>query len=208
MRKYLLGLTGFVLAFGILAISLFKSASIRNAYAATTPSQTTASLSQTPTVEYLLPYPGRILPDSPLWTLKAIRDGFWYKLTTNPLKRAEIALLFSDKRLLSSKTLFENKKPDIGFSTLSKGEKYLEIALANENEARNKGMDTSEFLIRLATASLKHREILEEILILAPEDAKPGIITMKIYSKNAYKMSGEVLTSKGVPVPKSPFIGD
>lgn len=208
MRKYLLGLAGFVLAFGILGISFFKSASIRYAYAAPTPPPSASTEPQTPVVEYLLPYPGRVLPDSPFWMLKAGRDAVWYKLSFNPLKRAEIALLFSDKRLLMSKSLFENKKPDIGFSTLSKGEKYLEIALLDENTARENGMDTSEFLTKLANASLKHREVLEEILILAPEDAKPGIITLKIYSKNAYKMSGEVLTSKGISVPKSPFIGD
>lgn len=211
MRKYLLGVAGLTLAVGILGISLFKSASIRYAYASSTPSpspSTSVNNTQEQKVEYLLPYPGSVMPDSPFWPAKALRDGLWYKLTFNPLKRAEIALLFSDKRLLSSKTLFENKKPDIGFSTLTKGEKYLEISLTNEKEARSKGMDTSGFLTRLATASLKHREILKEILILAPEDAKPGIISSEIYSKNVYKMSSEALISKGLPVPKSPFVGD
>lgn len=207
MRKYLLGVAGIVLALGILSISLLRSASIRYAYAAPTPPPSNSKI-QSETVEYFLPYPGRIAPDSPFWPAKALRDGIWYKLTINPLKRAEIALLFSDKRLQFSKSLFESKKPDVGFSTLTKGEKYLEIAMTNEKEARDKGMNTSEFLTKLATASLKHKEILTEILDIAPEDVKPGIITTEIYSKNAYKMSSEVLISRGLPFPKSPFIGD
>lgn len=207
MRKYLLGITGFVLAIGILGVSLLKSASIRYAYAAS-PTPTPLASSKTATVDYTLPYPGKIMPDSPLWVIKATRDNVWYKVTINPLKRAEIALLLSDKRLLMSKSLFENKKPDIGFSTLTKGEKYLEIAAANEMEARAKGMNTGDFLAKLATASLKHREVLEQILVLAPEDAKPGIIKIEDYAKNIYKSVSEVLISKGQEIPKSPFVGD
>ena len=207
MRKYLLGLTGFVLAFGILGISFLKSASIRYAYAAS-PSPTPSTKTQSVSVEYFLPYPGKIMPDSPTWTLKAMRDNVWYKITINPLKRAEIALLLSDKRLQMSKSLFENKKPDIGFSTLTKGEKYLEIAFADVNEAGKKGMNTSEFITKLATASLKHREVLDQILEIAPEDAKPGIIKIGDYPKNIYKETSSILNSKGLSTPKSPFIGD
>ena len=207
MRKYLLGLTGFVLAFGILGISFLKSASIRYAYAAS-PSPTPSTKTQSVSVEYFLPYPGKIMPDSPTWTLKAMRDNVWYKITINPLKRAEIALLLSDKRLQMSKSLFENKKPDIGFSTLTKGEKYLEIAFADVNEAGKRGMNTSEFITKLATASLKHREVLDQILEIAPEDAKPGIIKIGDYPKNIYKETSSILNSKGLSTPKSPFIGD
>ena len=148
------------------------------------------------------------MPDSPIWTLKAMRDNVWYKITINPLKRAEIALLLSDKRLQMSKSLFENKKPDIGFSTLTKGEKYLEIAFADVNEAGKRGMNTSEFITKLATASLKHREVLDQILEIAPEDAKPGIIKIGDYPKNIYKETSSILNSKGLSTPKSPFIGD
>ena len=137
-----------------------------------------------------------------------MRDRIWYIVTRSPLKRAELALLFSDKRLILSKSLFEIKKPDIALSTLTKGEKYLELAVNQEKVAREKGIDTSEFLARFAMASLKHRQVIEEILILAPEDAKPEIVKMEDYSKNAYKAARDALNSKGIASPKDPFDGD
>ena len=207
MRKYLLSIAVFVLAFGIFSVSALRSASIDRAFAATVPT-TKPVVQPTPFVDYTIVFPGKVLPDSPLWTLKAIRDWAWYFVTIDPLKKAELALLFSDKRLIASKLLLEAKKPDLAVSTFTKGEKYLEIAVREEEIARQKGKDTSEFLKKLANASLKHRQITEEeILPMAPEDAKPEIIKMQIYAKTTYKLCKEILTSKGIEVPKDPFNG-
>ena len=130
------------------------------------------------------------------------------KLRTNPLEKAELALLFSDKRLIASQSMFEIKKPDIGLSTLSKGEKYLEIATNEEMVARSKGYDTSEFLKKLSLSSLKHRQIIEESIIsIAPEDAKPDIVKIEDYAKNSYKSARDGLNNKGMPTPIDPFDG-
>jgi len=56
--------------------------------------------------------------------LKAIRDKLWHVLTMDASKEAELSLLCSDKRLGMSKILFERGKPELAFSTLTKGEKY------------------------------------------------------------------------------------
>jgi hypothetical protein len=159
-------------------------------------------------INYTLPFPGRILPDHPLWTLKALRDKLWLMVTVNPSRRGELTLLFADKRLASSKILFEKDKPEIAFSTLSKGEKYLEQAASIEVENRKKGMDTKEFLTKLANSSLKHRQVINEILAIAPEDAKPEIIKIENYSRNVYKASRDALNSLGMSAPENPFNGD
>lgn len=203
LRKYLLGTLTFVFAFAVLSISVLQTTSISYVFA--TPSPQVVLGTQTPEVNYQIPYPGSVLPDSPLWSFKALRDRIWYVLTRSPLKRAELALLFSDKRLESSKMLFMKKKPDVALSTLAKGEKYLEIAVNQEIIARAKGYDTSEFLVKLATASLKHRQVIEEILPAAPEDAKPEIIKVGDYSKNSYKAARDALNSKGMTAPENPF---
>lgn len=207
MRKYLLSIAVFVLAFGIFSVSALRSASIDKVFAAAVP--TVKPLVQpTPFVDYTIVFPGKILPDSPIWTLKATRDWFLYSVTMDPLKKAELALLFSDKRLIASKLLLEAKKPDLAVSTFTKGEKYLEIATKQEEVARQKGMNTTEFVKKLALASLKHRQVTEEeILPMAPEDAKPEIIKMQIYAKTTYRLSKEILISKGIEVPKDPFNG-
>lgn len=207
LRKYLFGFASFVLAFVILSVSLLRSSSV--SYAFTSPTPTLPIIgAKVPEVDYQIPYPGGILPDSPLWVFKAARDRIWYKITTNPLKKAELALLFSDKRLLSSKILFESKKPDIALATLTKGEKYLETSVAMMNEAIAKGFDASEFTKKLAVASLKHREIIENFLPLVPEDGKPVVVKSEDYAKNAYKASRDALNSKGLPVPNNPFDGE
>ncbi len=205
MRKYLLGLVTFAVAFGILSVSVLESASVSYVFA--TPPPDPALESEIPEIDYQLPYPGRILPDNPFWVVKAARDKIWYTITVNPEKRAELALLFSDKRLAASKILFERKKPEIALTTLTKGEKYLEISWGNEELARQKGSETSALLTKLAIASLKHRQVIEEILPMAPEDARPHIIKVEDYSKALYKAASEALNSKGIPSPKNPFDG-
>jgi len=159
-------------------------------------------------IDYQMPYEGKVLPDSPLWVFKAARDRIWYFITASPLKKAELALLFSDKRLVSAKILFERKKPDIAISTLVKGEKYLEVAVGQEAIARSQGYDTSVFLERLAVASLKHRQMVESLIPLVPEDGKPLVIKTENYSKNTYIAAKEALNSENLPIPINPFDGD
>ncbi len=209
LRKYLYGLVAFVLAFAVLSVSVLRAASVFPAPGSRSPSPPTAAVpTPTPVVDYFLPYPGRILPDNWLWYFKVMRDKFQYIITADPLKKADLALLFSDKRLAGSVTLFENKKPDIAASTLIKGEKYLEEAASVEALARSKGINTNDLLINLANAALKHRQIIEEkILPMVPEDLRPGIIKAEDYSKNTYKSSRDVLNSKGITPPKDPFNG-
>lgn len=207
MRKYLLSTVVFVLAFGIFLVSAFKSCTPK-VFATTlsTPKPTTNK--ELPQVDYQMAYTGKILPDSPLWSIKALRDWLWYYMTIDPLKKAELALLFSDKRIMASQILLESKKPDIAVSTFTKGEKYLEIASEQELVARKKGIDTSSFVFKMAASSLKHRQIIEqEILPIAPEDARPEIIKIEYISKNVYKMAKERLDSLGKTYPKSPFSG-
>lgn len=209
MRKYLYGISAFVLAFAILSVSVLRSCLVPRVYGYATPPPiiTTVTVpTPTPFIDYVLTYPGGILPDNWLWYFKAARDKAQYMITSDSLKKAELSLLYSDKRLGASKTLFENKKYDIAASTLSKGEKYLEQAVQDELTARKAGIKTNDFLIKLANASLRHKQIIEqEVLPLSPEDIKPGIVKAEDYSKNAYKSSRDALSSSGIIAPKDPF---
>lgn len=207
-KKYVLALTAFVLAFAILVISVMRCATATYVFASASQEGSGVLGEKTPDIKYDFPFPGKILPDSPLWALKALRDKVWYKITANPLKKAELALLFADKRLSASVILFDSKKTAVAFSTLSKGEKYLETAVEMEKNARNSGYDTSAFLFRLATASLKHRQVVEgSILPVAPEEARPEIIKIEDYSKNSYKMARDGLNDSKIAAPKDPFEG-
>jgi hypothetical protein len=210
MRKYLYGISAFVLAFAILSVSVLRSTTVSLVYGfSPTPLPLTLTPTPMPEIVYGLPYPGKILPDNWLWYFKAIRDRVQYTITTDKLKKAELSLLYSDKRLGASLTLMENKKPDLAVSVLTKGEKYLDIARSDEELARRAGLDTHDFLIKLATASLRHRQIIEgRILPLTPEDLKPEVVKAEDYAKNSYKACRDSLNSKGIACPKDPFNGE
>jgi hypothetical protein len=203
-RRFTIISATLIFAFGILFTSILRTASVK--YEFSVPAVGGAVLGEeTIQIDYFLAYPGRILPDSFLWPLKALRDRIWLAITTNSSRRAELRLLFADKRVAMSKILFEKGKPEVGFSTLTKAEKYLEQAVIQEKENREKGVDTSEFLTRLAKASLKHVQVMEEILAIAPEDAKPGIIATEDYAKRAYEDAKNGLLEAGLSVPENPF---
>lgn len=210
MRNYLYGISAFCLAFAVLGISVLRYSFVPKVYGFTANVSQIVAVVPTPIPEvvYTMPYPGKILPDNWLWFVKAARDRILYIFASNSLRRADLALLYSDKRLGASRTLFENNKPDLAVSVLTKGEKYLEIAYSNEQKSRNAGGDTKDFLLKLATASLKHRQIIEQdILPYAPEDLKPGIVKTLDYSKNTYKFTRDALNSLGIAAPKDPFNG-
>jgi hypothetical protein len=150
-------------------------------------------------VEYVLPYPGKVNPDSVLWYPKVVRDKAWYAFTFNSQKKMELNLLFADKRLNSALDLFKNNKPDLGMTTLTKAEKYLERALPQN-------ADNPEYLKKIALASLKHREVIEkEILPLAPEDIRPKAIKTEDYSKEIYKKTRDLMYSIGLIPPEDIF---
>src|SRR3989344_5431146 len=74
-------------------------------------------ISETPeikkSVEYNLPYPG-LLPDSPFYSLKSLRDKIVSFLISSPLKKAEFNLLQADKRLNAGLYLFNSAKQNGG----------------------------------------------------------------------------------------------
>jgi hypothetical protein len=211
MRRIVVILSTVIFSVGILLISVLRSASINYAFSGGVLSNQEVKGDSTVSpikIDYQLPHPGTILPDSPLWPIKALRDKLWLMVTTNPSKEAEIKLLVADKRLAMAQALFEKGKPELGFAVLTKAEKYLEEVVYLEKTNRESGLDTSSFLISLAKASLKHRQVQEEILNLAPEDAKPEIVSVGRYATAAFDSARDGLLSKGLIVPNNPFNGE
>lgn len=207
LRKYLYGVAAFALAVGILSVSILRSSLVNYAFAASK-STPTPKTQQMPEVDYVMTLPGKVLPGNLLWPVKATRDRIWYLFTFNHLKKAELALFFADKRLTSGQSLFKANDSNLGLSTITKGEKYLEMAAREEELSRGGGQDTSVFLAKLAAASLKHWEIIEKDIIPgAPEEVRPHLTQLLVYSKTAFTKASETLISNGKESPKNPFQG-
>lgn len=200
MKSKIAGATAtIIIALLILSVSILKSASIKYAYSPMVLSEKVDSKAVHGSIDYLLAYPGKIHPDNPLWYLKVIRDKMWHILTFNQDKKAELNLLFADKRLNSARELFNKNKPDLGFSTLTKSSKYLEKAIPKDT-------NDAVYLNKLATATLKHREVIEdEILPIVPEDLRPNVIIISNYSKETYKKVRDLMLLKGLVPPEDVF---
>lgn len=196
IKRILLVFAALVFAFGILTTSVIKTSALT-----TSPNYKISSVKVTPTptetakkpVEYSLAYPGPILPGHILYSVKMVRDRIWLWLTVDPLKKAEVLLLFADKRLGAGKALIEAGKEELGASTLTKAEKYLELAVKQEKIAREKGKDTQALLERLSKASLKHEEVLLEIKGKVGETTKPVIESCLGYARWAQQQVKQVL---------------
>lgn len=204
-RQIVAILLTFILSSAILVVSILRSASVKYAFSET---PAPSVLGEEVDINYGLPPAGVVLPDSPLWPIEAARDKLWLMVNLDPGREAELKLLFADRRLTYSKILFERGESELGFSTLTRAERYLEDAAYEEENSRKEGMATSEFLQKLALASLKHREVLEKIKRIAPYDALPEIIRIQDTSKNVYKKTRDALQSQGIPPPINPFNGD
>lgn len=74
-------------------------------------------------VVYNLPYPG-ILPDNPLYFIKGIRDKILELVTRDNLKKAELYLLFSDKRVAMAESLAQKGKDKQALTIFYEGEQY------------------------------------------------------------------------------------
>jgi hypothetical protein len=206
-RKITIAIAAFIFAVGILITSILRTAAVRYDFADAGDSKDQQNVlgESDVHIEYNFAYHGRVLPDHPLWPVKALRDKVWLIITTNDSRKAELLLLFADKRASSALVLFERGKYELGYETLTKAEKYLEAASNNEEENRKKGINTSEFLVRLEMASLKHYQNTEKMLEMAPEDAKPGIVQVQHYSKSVYEKARDALMEKGRKPPENPF---
>lgn len=89
--------------------------------------------------------------------------------------------------------LVDKGKFDLVVSTTTKAEKYLEMAVNQAYQAEKMGKGDRVFFEKILNASLKHQEMLEEILEKTPEELKSVIEETLGYPKNANQKILELL---------------
>ncbi len=120
-------------------------------------------------VAYNLPYPG-LLPDSPLYLTKIVRDFINDFLTRDNFKKAELYLLYSDKRAAMSLVLAHKGKNQLAIDTFAKGEKYfLKIPNLLKSVKKQGGQAPSNFFETLKLSNAKHKELIEELMKILPQ---------------------------------------
>src|SRR3990167_5148581 len=132
------------------------------------------------TVKYDLPYPG-MLPDSPFYKLKVLRDKIMLVLIQDPMKKVEFHLLLADKRISMSKSLVCKGKIELAKETALKGEnEYTLITFLLKDVEKKPG---KQLFDRLQNAALKHQEVLNEIVAKVSEKDKKTFETVIYFSK-------------------------
>lgn len=187
----------------VLVVSIYQASEIKYSFhLAPSP---TPSVNQNLNIDYHLSDPGRIGPRNVLWPIKAMRDRLWLVVNPDLIRKAEISLLLSDKRLVVGRDIFEFGQSGTAVATLVKAEIYLKNSFEFAQEAYADGYDDPVFMEKLSTASLKHREVLETIHAQAPEDAKPLILQTMDHSKRIYEKTSQILREMQKEPISSPF---
>lgn len=126
-----------------------------------TPEKTIKPTPTPKTIDYNLAYPG-MLPDSPIYKLKVLRDKITEKLISDPAKKVEFYLLQTDKQILAASMLADKKEVSLAKETALKGENNYS-KLVYEYQTLNRKPNKTEFN-KLKLAALKHQEVLNNII--------------------------------------------
>ncbi len=178
---------------------------IRAAFKAVDNSKQVAVLVDNYYVDYVLPYPGSVRPGDIMWYIKATRDRLWLMVTPDSGKKADLYQLFSDKRLVMAYELFAEHEPELGFSTLTKAEKYMLQASQLEEKMRKSGVDTRELSERLMKASIVHTLVIDKIKLMAPEDAIAELNIVQEFPRGLFDRKKIVFEEKGMTPPENPL---
>ena len=134
-------------------------------------------------VSYDLPYPG-ILPDSPLYFLKALRDNVINLFITDQIKKADYDLLMADKRLASSASLLNKGNYQLAITTLSKSGNYFDQAIQLAAQGGTKGKDVKFTLDKLWVASQKHQQVIFQMSQKTKGDVKYNLELLQVRAKS------------------------
>lgn len=144
------------------------------------------SPSPTP-VKYNLPYPG-MLPDSPFYKLKVLRDKIMLVLIQDPMKKVEYHLLLADKRIQMAKILVNKGKTELAKETALKGENEYTLLVFLFKDVQKK--PNKALFDKLELAALKHQEVLRGITTkLKGEDKKNFETVIEFSKRNADELS-------------------
>lgn len=112
--------------------------------------------------DYVMPYPG-VLPDSPLYIVKMIRDKVREILTVAAEDKVVLFNLYADKRVGAMEVLMKSGKVDLAIDTGNKGAAYQQKALAALEAVKARGGDVGKGGNVLERAILKHIEIVSNL---------------------------------------------
>lgn len=201
--RLLLPATSLLLAFIILAISLFSSSSL--SYKITdlpTPLPEGPMTQDKFYVSYELPSINASYAE-PLRIFRAIRDRVDLLLTFDVLQKSQVLLDHSNDRLSIGEMLIRDGKINEGLASIARSQVYLEKAF--QSAKNQEGFRAQNLMTEISLASLKHRERIESLMSIMPDEARSFTVEYLESTKYIYTESKLALEIKGLKAPSSPF---
>ena len=203
IRRFAILLPVFFLGFLILFASVLRASEVRYSFNKTTKSSITTS-AQNVYIDYDLPE-ATATPNNFFWPVIALNDRVETVFASDSLQRSLVLLSHSDNRLSVGLKMFDEGKIEESVSIFNKAEGYLEESLESFKLFSDSGSEETLILEKISLASLKHRQILEECLIDAPDDARAMITKTLDIPKSVYSETEIMLEKLGTNAPQNPF---
>ncbi len=161
----------------------------------TTPPVLVVTATPSAIVKYDLAYPG-MLPDSPFYRVKVLRDKISASLISNPKKKIEFFLLQADKGILASAMLVDKKNFELAKQTALKAENNMTL-LTQELWKLPKRLDLNQYN-KLKEASLKHQEVLESLAKRVGAKNEKTFQTVSDFSKRNWQTIEQFQTKPNI----------
>ncbi|OGG06802.1 hypothetical protein A2872_01060 [Candidatus Gottesmanbacteria bacterium RIFCSPHIGHO2_01_FULL_42_12] len=112
----------------------------------------------TNSAKYDLPYPG-ILPDSPLWPIKDLRDKLIGLVVFDPVIKGQYELRLADKKLAMAQVLINTGKGELGEKVLIWASDGYDRAIDRAEESKLKKLNYETLASRLSLFAAKYAEV-------------------------------------------------
>ena len=155
-------------------------------------------------VDYPLPEP-RVSPGSPGWPIEILGEKVKTAMAASDEDKSLMLLEQADKRLSAAQDLYEKGNFNDSVLVFSKAEGYLMEALESLKKYEEMGMSQEDVVKQINLASLKHREMIEEVLLDAPDDARAVLTKTLDTPKLVYNETQSMLENMGSSASENPF---
>ena len=144
-------------------------------------------------IEYDFAYPG-ILPDHPAYKIKVLRDKVMERFTSDPEKKISFYLLQGDKGILAASMLVDKNNFALAKETALKAENNLTLInfLLKDSDRKLK----PQTFDKIKTASLKHQEVLRDIIKRVPSNEQKTFKTVLYFSETNLKSLNDLQNKK------------
>lgn len=153
-------------------------------------------------IDYSLPYPGKLLPDSPFYILKVFQEKITSSLISDHKQKALYYLFLSDKKLSTSQKLVDKGKMTLAATTLRISEQYFSKGIEEALKTNEEKKDSFDLWAKFTVSSSKHQEEIAKISNLVKNEQSEQVNLAYQESQESKSRVKEMLALIAAPLKK------